>query len=308
MTILPPPAVIQRVLDTISTIANLLTLLISLSLLCIIIYQLIRSNSIYRKEMLKDMSIRLSMNTHCLLIIRSIFQFFDIDLNTIKRDYLSIQEFNNSFLCRFRGYLLLSIHNCLYWSYTIQAIFRFIRVIFPHYIYLFQSKIRFCILIFIQFFFGFISIFPIFIGFNDIYLLPNEPYCTASFNELTSLTYMPILAFGLPLSTIVVCYLCITWKIRRITTTIRPYQQRNRRDFIVIHRMILLITILSMVSLPLFIDLFIHLAKGYIDPYMNSIGWVSSSINAVILVISLPFINPKLYELLKRKSNIVQVQ
>ncbi|CAF5131420.1 unnamed protein product, partial [Rotaria sp. Silwood1] len=128
MTILPPSTFIQQILELISTIANLLTLLISLYLLCVVIYYFIHSNSIRRRQILKDMSIRLSLNTHCLLIIRSILQFIDIDLNTIKRNYLSIQKFENSFICRFRGYLLLSIHNCLYWSYTIQAVFRFIRV------------------------------------------------------------------------------------------------------------------------------------------------------------------------------------
>ncbi|CAF3886122.1 unnamed protein product [Rotaria sp. Silwood1] len=307
MTILPPSTFIQQILELISTIANLLTLLISLYLLCVVIYYFIHSNSIRRRQILKDMSIRLSLNTHCLLIIRSILQFIDIDLNTIKRNYLSIQKFENSFICRFRGYLLLSIHNCLYWSYTIQAVFRFIRVIFPNYISLCQSTISFCIFISIQFFFGFICMFPIFIGFNAIYLLPNEPYCTASYNKLASLTYMPIFAFVLPLSTIAICYLCIAWKTRHITI-IRPYQHRNRRDFLVIRRMILIITAISMVSLPLLIDLFIHLPKGYIDPYMNSIGWVSSSINAVILVIGLPFINPKLYELFKRKTNMIHVQ
>ncbi|CAF1560913.1 unnamed protein product, partial [Rotaria sp. Silwood1] len=73
------------------------------------------------------------------------------------------------------------------------------------------------------------------------------------------------------LSTIAICYLCIAWKTRHITTIIRPYQQRNRRDFLVIRRMILIIIVISMVSFPLLIDLFIHLRKGYIDPYMNSI-------------------------------------
>jgi hypothetical protein len=58
------------------------------------------------------------------------------------------------------------------------------------------------------------------------------------------------------------------------------------------------------VSLPLFIDLFIYLPKGYIDPNMNSIGWVASSIDAVILAISLPFVDPKMQELLRKKYTV----
>jgi hypothetical protein len=309
MTVLAPSTLLEKICDLISTISNLLTLSISLSILCIIIYRFIKFNSFQRRKLLKEISILLSMNTLCILIIRSILQFFDVDLNTIKRNYLSIREFNDSFICRFRGYLLLSIHNTLYWSYTIQAIFRFIRVIFPKYIWLYQTNIYLYIFIPIEFILGFISTFPIFIGFNAIYLLPNEPYCTASYNELASLIYMPIVAFVLPLSTISICYMCIVWKTRQITTTIQPYQQRNRRDFVLIRRIIIIITVLSMVSIPILIDLFIYLPKGHRDPYMNSIGWVSSSINAVILVISLPFINPRMYELLKKKNRInIQIQ
>jgi hypothetical protein len=308
MTVLLPSALIDKIYTLISTITNLLTLLISLCLLSFFIYRFIYFNSFHRKTILQNIPILLSINTLCLLIIRSIFQFFDIDLNTIKRNYLSINEFNDSFTCRLRGYLLLSIHSTLYWSYALQAVFRFIRVIFPRYIWLYQSNIYFYIFIPIQFLLGFLGMLPIFIGFNAIHLLFNEPYCTASFGELVSLIYMPIVSFVLPISTISICYMCIVWKTRRITTTmIRPYQQRNRRDCQLIRRIIIIIIILSAVSVPLIIDLFIYLPKGYTDPYMNSIAWVSSSINAVILVISLPYINPKMYELFKG-TNRVNVQ
>ena len=82
MTVLPVATVIDKILNLISTIANLLILLISLSLLCIIIYKLIHFNTFHRKQILKETSILLSINTLCLIILRSIFQYIDIDLNT----------------------------------------------------------------------------------------------------------------------------------------------------------------------------------------------------------------------------------
>jgi hypothetical protein len=148
-----------------------------------------------------------------------------------------------------------------------------------------------------------VSIFPLFRGFNVIYLLPNEPYCTASYNELPSLIYMPIVAFILPLLVISICYFCIFWKTKHSEILLRSSKQTNRRDILVLHRIIIILVILSAVSLPLFIDLFIYLPKGYIDPHMNSIGWVSSTLNAVVLAISVPFINPRIQELLKGRSN-----
>lgn len=103
-------------------------------------------------------------------------------------------------------------------------------------------------------------------------------------------------------------FMCIVSKTRRTTvTTVRPFQQRNRRDYLLIRRIIIIIIILSMVSIPLIIDLCIYLSQGHVDPFMNSIGWVSSSVNAVILAVSLPYINPKMYELFKR-TNSVNIQ
>jgi len=294
MTILPPPTSIDRIYNFISTIANLLALLISSILLCFIIYRLKTIDTKFSKEI----PIILSINTLCLMIIRSILQFIDIDLNTIKRNYFSIMEYKNSFSCQFRGYLLLSIHVTLYWSCALHAFYRFIRVIFSKSNRLHQLSIYIYLFIPCQLLISFISIFPLFRGFSVIYLLPNEPYCTASYNNLASLIYMPIVAFILPLIVISICYICILWKTSH-SKMLRPYQTRNRRDFLVVRRIIMIIVILSGVSLPLFIDLFIYLPKGYIDPHMNSIGWLSSTINAVVLAISVPFINPRIGELLR---------
>ena len=300
MTILPPSTSVDRIYNLISTIANLLALSISFTLLCFIIYRCISSRS-NRTRLSSEISIILCINTLCLIIIRSILQFIDIDLNTIKRNYLSKMEYQNSFSCQFRGYLLLSIHVALYWSYALHAFFRFIRVIYPKSNRLNQVSTYIYILIPCQYFISFISTFPLFRGFNVIYLLPNEPYCTASYNELASLIYMPIVAFILPLIVISICYLCILWKSTHSKVLIRPYQQRNRRDFLVLRRIIMIIVVLITVSLPLFIDLFIYLSKGYINPYMNSIGWLSSTVNAVVLAISLPFINPRVRELFRKR-------
>lgn len=298
MTILPPSAPIDRIYNLISTIANLLALLISSFILCFIIYRINRLK-LYHTNFCKEVPIILSINTLCLIILRSLLQFLDIDLNTIKRNYFCQVEYENSFSCQFRGYLLLSIHATLYWSYALHAFYRFIRVIFPKKNCLHHLSIYIYLFIPSQFFISFISIFPLFRGFNVIYLLPNEPYCTVSYDKLPSLIYMPIVAFVLPLMVISICYIFILWK----TIHTQVLTRKNRRDYLVLRRIIIILVILSGVSLPLIIDLFIYLPKGYLDPYMNSIGWLSSTINAVVLAISLPFINPRVQELFTKKTN-----
>lgn len=305
MTILKPTHAIDRIYNLISTIANLFALIISLFLLLLIIYRFIRCQRAIRKKYRQNISILLSLNTLVLIFLRCLFQLCDIDLNTIKRNYFAFIEYENSFACQFRGYVLLSIHATLYWSYALQAFYRFVRVNFSHVNYFQRLSIYVYAFLPGQFFISFVSVFPLFRGFNVIHLLSNEPYCTASYNHLASLIYMPIVAFVLPLIIISICYLAILWKTSHSIVFQRVLLTRqNRRHILVVRRIILLILILSAVSLPLFIDLFIYLPKGSRDPYMNSIGWLSSTINAIILAISIPIINPKIQELCRQNNQI----
>jgi hypothetical protein len=60
---------------------------------------------ISRFNSFKSISIILSINTLCLLIIRSLLQIFDIDLNTIKHNYFSIIEYENSYFVLFELFI-----------------------------------------------------------------------------------------------------------------------------------------------------------------------------------------------------------
>jgi hypothetical protein len=258
VTTILPSTFIDRIYNLISTIANLITLLVSLIFICSIINRLIYL-SLTRIKISIEISVILSLNNLCLIIVRSLFHLIDIDLNTIKHNYFSMNEYENSFSCQFRGYFLLSIHVTLYWSYALHAFFRFIRIIYPHNIRLHRLSIYLYLFIPSQFVFGFLSVFPLFRGFNVIYLLPNEPYCTTSYNELASLIYMPVVAFIFPLVVISICYICMLWKMKHSVKSIRSYRQRNRRDYFILRRIIIILVLLSMVSFPLFLDLFIYL-------------------------------------------------
>lgn len=296
MAILPEPTSIDRIYNLITIIANLFVLIISSILLTLIT---IRLNCF---KSMQNIPILLSINTLSLLLIRSLLQMFDIDWNLVRRNYYSIREFDNSFSCQFRGYVLLAIHVSLYWSYALHAFYRFIRVVYLKSNYFHRISIYLFVLIPCQYAVSFLSIFPLFRGFNVIYLLPNEPYCTASYHELPSLIYMPIVAFVLPFLSICVCYFSILCKTNRSNISVRTGGLTHRRDRQVLHRIILILILLTAVLLPLAIDLLLHLPKGYLDPHMNSIGWASSTLNAVVLAVSIPFINPHTYELLKGRQ------
>ena len=300
MAILPPPTSIDRIYNLLAIIANLFVLIISSILLCFILIRLKCFQS-FQKKSSQTIPILLSMNTLSLLLIRSFLQMLDIDWNLIKRNYFSIMEYDNSFACQCRGYFLLSIHVALYWSYALHAFYRFIRVLYAKSNYFHRFSTYLYVMIPGQYTISFLTILPLFRGFNVIYLLPNEPYCTASYHELASLIYMPVVSFLLPISAICICYFSILWKTNRSKKAVRIVRPKHRRDRQVLHRIIVILAILNAVLLPLFVDLFLHLPKGHIDPHMNSIGWVASTFNAVILALSIPFINPHIYKLLRRR-------
>jgi hypothetical protein len=64
----------------------------------------------------------------------------------------------------------------------------------------------------------------------------------------------------------------------------------------------IIVGILSVASLPAIIDLIIYVPQNRLDPLIYRIEWVSASVNALICAISLPFVNPQLYELFKKRQ------
>jgi hypothetical protein len=243
----------------------------------------------------------LSINTLCLLIAKSIIQIMDVNLNGLRRDLSFVIERDDSFSCHFRGYMFFSVVSALYWSCTLQAIFRFTRVFYPRCLWIHRPFIYSYILIPTQIIFAYFSVLPHLLVFDAMRLIPDEIYCTAIMNDFLSLMYLFLVVFGLPLSTIVICYFGIICRIR-YSSFILSYQQRNRRDYIVIRRIMTIIVILSMASLPAVIDLIICVPRGNLSSLVYRIEWISASVNAFIFAITLPYINPELCKLFRKRE------
>lgn len=284
-------------LNIISAVADSIVLLISFILLCFVVYRLIY-RLFNQGRMSLEVPVILSINTVCILFGKSLIQLVSVAVRTLKQYYQFTIQQNDSFICRFRGYLLLSMVSVLYWIYALQATFRFVRVVCPNRVRLQRSKIYLYIFIPGQYLFAFMSVLPLLLNFNAIRLLTNEDYCTILVDQLLPMIYMGIVTYGLPMSVIFISYTCIIWKMR-YSSFIRPYQQRNRRDYFVIRRISVTLVILNIASLPAMIDLLIYAPRSQFDPLAYHIGAVTSSLNSVIFTVSLPFIAPQLYELLK---------
>ncbi|CAF3502105.1 unnamed protein product [Rotaria sp. Silwood1] len=288
------------ILNIFSTIFEIIVFFISLILLCFIVYRLIFNN--YNKNHLKhNIPIILSINALCLHAIKSLVQFISVNIKTLQRDFYSIIEPNDLFFCRLYSYIYFSIISALYWSYVLQGIFRFTRVLYPRNLRLHQSNIYLYLFVPGQILFSCCSVLPLLVGFNSMRLIPDEFYCSISMEEYIPLIYFVLVIFCLPLSILFILYICLICNIRLLLFT-RPFRHRNQRDYIAIRRINLVVSIVSITSVPAIIDVIVYAPKGHRNSFIYRLQWISSSLNSLIFIISLPFVNPQLLEFLRKQQ------
>ncbi|CAF1298867.1 unnamed protein product [Adineta ricciae] len=240
-----------------------------------------------------------------MLVVESALQILDVNWPTIQRDFYQFIRENNSFLCQFRSYLYYSAVCALYWSCALQAFFRFVRIVYPEYVWMHQANIYYYVFIPGQILFAFGSVLPYLLIFKGIQLIPNENYCTALISEFNSLLYLIFILFALPLLVMFVCYICIIFKIRRISTSKVYYRKRSRREYFIIQRIMIVMLILSVASLPSIVDLIIYAPRGQLDAHIYRIEWISASLNALFLALCQPFVNPQLRKLMKNRKTVI---
>ncbi|CAF1217943.1 unnamed protein product [Adineta ricciae] len=280
-----------------------MSLLISCYFTIIITYRITQIKVRSRRAKI-EVPVILSLNTLCILVVESALQILDVNWPTIQRDFYEFIREENSFFCQFRSYLYYSAVSALYWSCALQAFFRFVRIVHPECVRMHQAKIYYNIFIPGQILFAFGSVLPYLLIFKGIQLIPNENYCTALISEFNSLLYLIFILFALPLLVMFLCYICIIFKIRRTSTSKLYYRKRSRREYFIIQRIMTVMLILSVASLPSIVDLIIYAPHGRLDSRIYRIEWISASLNALFLGLCQPFVNPQLRKLLKSRKTV----
>lgn len=167
----------------------------------------------------------------------------------------------------FSGFLLVNMTFCyiwglfydifecsVYYSYCLQAIYRLCRIIFYRKRYLLSYRLYSflilaqCLLVLI------VLLPPIFV--NWYARLPTENYCLIPYTYLGPEIYHILLLYAVPLICLAIVYIWITRYMRSVTRTttlsnIGVNQRiRNQRDFTVIKRILVLISILIILRFP----------------------------------------------------------
>ncbi|UJR32884.1 hypothetical protein I4U23_020345 [Adineta vaga] len=289
---------VNSVLNMIALLMDVIVLLICIMYFCIIIYRIIESKYKHGRRSL-NVSLVLSINIILVIFIKSLLQIVHITYPTLVKNLGKPLSISEPSVHRMRAYMLWSMYGVLYWSYTLVAFYRFVRVIYSTKLWLHRLSLYVCLLIPGEYLFVYSNMLIILFGFRSINMLPDEAYFSIIPIPFYSLLFASFIIFIVPFHIVCLFYYLIVKKMRE-TTMIRQEHDLHRRDFVVLRRMAGNLIILGTVI----IIYIIIVLKGYIenrfDSLMERIQWLSSSSSSFTFAITLPFITPKLREFLKQ--------
>jgi len=263
----------------INIILNLLTLINSILTIIICLFIFLLTMIFHRQS--HSVPLLLACYT-CLTLLISSFLLASMIISSLF-GYLSIiiEQHGNTKWCLWRGFLIHGVLCMLYDSYILQATYRLFRVVFHRHKYLHRFSL-YCFLVFIELLFSVLSISPVFIRGNVIYL-PTEYYCQTPFTNISAIVYVAFRIVFLPILVIAIVYMCLLNHIRHKSNICRRRSKHNRRNLIVIKQILLMLTNLILLGLPSIIFLIILIFTGYLVPITYRIGWLSVSFSLVFL-------------------------
>ncbi|CAF1189117.1 unnamed protein product [Didymodactylos carnosus] len=196
--------------------------------------------------------------------------------------------------CITRYVLMCGFIASFYHSYILQAANRVFRVIFYRHKFL-QNYLLYLITISIQWFISFLIIMPV-LFWNVILYLENEHYCQAPLSS-NSTFYTAFTIYFIPLLIMIPMYIWIWLHIRRSTSnTLR--KQQNLRDFLVLKRLIIQMSVLISVGFPIMAIWIVYLITGYLHPYTHRIQWLTVSFGLACISVMIILLTPNLKNVL----------
>ena len=162
----------------------------------------------------------------------------------------------------------------LFYSYVLQACFRFLRVVFDRFRQIHNiSFINKCL--FLKWLLAFLSMtYGIFL---DSFKYISETYhCQIPFSDTRALLVLSISIYFGPLVLSTIMYLYMMYYVKNMTRSLalRNHQRSNQRDFVVTRSIIISNLIIFAISLPVFILWLSYMISGYLHPLIYHLEWV----------------------------------
>lgn len=225
--------------------------------------------------------------------------FIDMSIYSIYGN-LNPQSSFIGFWCRFKSYLLY-IHGYVYfYSFLLQAIHRFCRIVYHTRVKL-QSFRFYAIISGLLWFNGFWQLLPcLFLGHIDY--IVKDFHCqfppTYLMGSLIGLSIM----FLVPYFSTLIFYLCTMCYVRKRSLELGRINRRIniRRDLIIFRHIIIILTFVIFVAIPHVIIPFIYIIFGYLPTWTCSFEWLTTVIALDSVAIIQIFMSPFLRQLFFR--------
>ena len=245
------------------------------------------------------------LNGYIDLVVASPF-FLDMGIRSIYGHIHSESNFSG-WECHLKG-LVNQLNGCVYfYSFLLQAIYRFYRIVYPRQ-RMFQSLKLYIILSLVQWIAAIaFLVVCLLLGYNEY--LPEEYHCQfAPTNVIGSLIDITGL-FVIPFSLTLMLYLYAMCYVRRQTTALTAINRDAgmRRDLLILTRLIMLFSCVTITGLPHILVSVCYVITGYVAPWAVSFTWlmtfVSLSFVSVIQIFVFPHLR-KLFTLFTRADPI----
>ena len=196
------------------------------------------------------------------------------------------------FQCRFKAYLMY-IQGCVYfYSFLLQSIYRFCRIVYyarPE-LHSFGSYRLASLLIWIN---AFLQLLPCFL-LRSIDYVSTEHHCQFPPSDLLgSLVGLSIL-FLTPYLLTLICYIgSLSYVHKRSAMLIGSHRRlRVRRDLLIFRRLVLLLTVVALVAMPHMILPIIYALFGTLPSWSTAFVWLMTVIALTSVAIIQIFISP----------------
>jgi len=248
----------------------------------------------FNRKTLRKYPIDCLLFANSYFVLLGVFPFFlDMCISSIY-GYLYPHSSFDGFWCRFKSYLTY-IHGYVYfYSFLLQAIYRFYRIIY-HTQTKFQSFRLYAIASIFLWINGFWQMLPsLFLG--HINYIPNEFHCQFPLTYLEGSLIGLSIMFLIPHILTLVCYLYTMYCVRKRSSELGTINQRfnTKRDFIIFKRIVALFTIVTLSAIPHVIIPVSYAIFGLLSSWVCPFQWLVTVIAlngvAVIQIFMFPFL------------------
>jgi hypothetical protein len=193
--------------------------------------------------------------------------------------------------CYIKAYLFYVSGCGFFYSYLLQAIYRFCRIVFYRKPAL-QSFKLYVYGIIIQWILSFLQVIPVLL-LGTFEYLPYDYHCQIPINNILGLIIGLSLVHMIPVFLTTICYIYTMVYFRRISTRVRSIRQqaKDRRDFVAFTRVFVLLGVIIVSGMPtLGISLFSQFS-GYLPYWSTQFQWLSATFSICCVSVILIFVS-----------------